>query len=91
MRQARMGEVKSRQIRKRDGSVVSFQSGKIERAVHSALVVIEAGHIADLTAEPILYLTVNSEYAGGCHSGICPFQQVQARLLLTSPSVATSS
>ncbi len=39
-----MGGVKTRQIRKRDGSVVPFQSGKIQRAIHRALVATGAGN-----------------------------------------------
>jgi ribonucleoside-diphosphate reductase alpha chain len=32
-----------------------------------------AGHIPETTVEPAPYVTVDSEYAGGCPTGTCPF------------------
>ncbi len=32
-----------------------------------------AGHVPETTAEPIPYVTAESEYAGGCPHGTCPF------------------
>jgi ribonucleoside-diphosphate reductase alpha chain len=32
-----------------------------------------AGHIPEVTAEPAPYVTADSEYAGGCPYGACPF------------------
>jgi ribonucleoside-diphosphate reductase alpha chain len=32
-----------------------------------------AGEVAEAATEPLPYLTADSEYAGGCPSGTCPF------------------
>jgi ribonucleoside-diphosphate reductase alpha chain len=32
-----------------------------------------AGHVPEITAEPVPYVTAESEYAGGCPYGTCPF------------------
>ena len=32
-----------------------------------------AGHMPEATAEPAAYISAESEYAGGCPSGACPF------------------